>query len=100
MATLREQLGLVLGWLQQHPQQSYGEQCARELELFIRQIMGGERVYVPPPGSRKDGERAEAIREAAKRLPTGMVCERFGVSRQYVQRLSKTQKSNQSGPIS
>jgi hypothetical protein len=46
-------------------------------------------VYIPPAGSRKDPDRAAAIRQAAARLPTGVVCERFGVRRQYVARITK-----------
>lgn len=61
-----------------------GEQCARELEIMIRQSWANERVHIPPPDSRKDNERAERIREAAKRLPTGVVAQRFGVHRSTV----------------
>lgn len=90
MPRLNDQLSMIMQFLKgKYPEVSFGEQCARELETMIRQSMGGEKIYVPPPGSRKDGERAEAIREAAKRLPTCVVRERFGVSRQYVQRLTK-----------
>lgn len=63
---------------------SIGEQCAREMEAEIRRRWPAERVYISPPDSRKDPARAEAIRQAAKRLPTGVVAERFGVSRQLV----------------
>jgi hypothetical protein len=54
-----------------------------------RSVFGGDKIYFPPPGSRKDPERAEAIREAAKRLPTGVVVQRFGVHRSYVYKVSK-----------
>jgi hypothetical protein len=49
-----------------------------------RSVFGGDKIYFPPPNSRKDPERADAIRKAAARLPTGVVCQRFGVSRQLV----------------
>jgi len=49
-----------------------------------RTAFGGDKIYFPPAGSRKDSERADAIRKAAARLPTGVVCQRFGVSRQLV----------------
>jgi len=49
-----------------------------------RCVFGGDKIYFPPPGSRKDPDRAEAIRQAAAKLPTGVVCQRFGVSRQLV----------------
>lgn len=54
-----------------------------------RRSFGGDKIYFPPPGSHKDPERAEAIRKAAKALPTGIVVQRFGVSRQYIQRITK-----------
>lgn len=84
MPTLREQLDLIIDWLQHNPRESYGQECARELELMIRKRWPAERVYIIPPQSRKDPARSEAIRQAAKRLPTGVVKERFGVSRQLV----------------
>jgi len=49
-----------------------------------RREFGGERMHWPPPESRKDPQRAEAIRQAAARLPTGVVTQRLGVSRQVV----------------
>jgi hypothetical protein len=85
MASLRDELEIIMEWLNaKHPQASFGEQCARELELVIRQRLGGDRIYVTPPDSRKDPSRAEAIRSAASRLPTGVVSQRLGVSRQLI----------------
>lgn len=55
----------------------------------MKQTWGGEKVYIPPPGSRKDPDRAEAIRRAAKTLPTGIVVQRFGVHRSYVYKITK-----------
>lgn len=55
----------------------------------MRRSFGGDKIYIPPPDSRKDGARADAIRAAAKRLPTGITAERFGVSRSYVHRVLK-----------
>ena len=54
-----------------------------------REIFGGGTIYWPPPGSRKDPARCEAIKKAARLLPTGVVASRFGVSRQYVYKVSK-----------
>jgi len=65
------------------------EQGARELEAEIRRAFPAERVYIPPADSRKDPGRAEAIRQAAKRLPTGVVAERFGVKVSWVHRVVK-----------
>ena len=55
----------------------------------IRREHPGERAYIVPILSRKDPARAEAIRQAAKRLPTGVVTERFGVHRTTVYRMTK-----------
>lgn len=85
MPSLTEQIRKILECLNgQYPDVSFGEQCARELEQVIRQSWGGERVYIPPPNSRVNSHRGAAIAEAAKKLPTGVVRERFGVSRQLV----------------
>jgi len=62
------------------------------VEMIItesRRSFGGDKIYFPPPGSRKDPGRAEAIREAAKKLPTGVVTQRFGVHRSYVYKVTK-----------
>jgi uncharacterized protein (DUF2267 family) len=89
MPSLREQMCAVVRYLREHPPESYGEQCARELEIMIRQTWANERIHIPPPDSRKDPARADRIREAAKRLPTGVVAQRFGVHRATVNRIIK-----------
>ncbi|MCU0810130.1 MAG: helix-turn-helix domain-containing protein [Thiobacillaceae bacterium] len=89
MPTLREILVVICRHAEAHHDGSIGEQCAREWEAMIRKSWPGERVYIAPPDSRRDPERAEKIREAAKRLPTGVTAERFGVSRSYVHRILK-----------
>ena len=61
-------------------------------EKAIREQFGGLRVYVPPPDSRKDGTRAQRIRELSKRLPVSMVAERLSVSRQYVYQVIRRPK--------
>lgn len=58
-------------------------------ELEIRKRWPGERVYISPADSRKDPSRTEAIRQSAKRLPVGVVAQKFGVSRQWVYRVTK-----------
>lgn len=63
-----------------------------KVEMIIaesRRSFGGDRIYFPPPGSRIDPSRAEAIRKAAKTLPTGIVVQRFGVHRSYVYKITK-----------
>ena len=61
-----------------------------QIESFEREVRirwGSERVYLPPIDSRKDPARAEHARELAKRLPTGIVAQRTGLSVGYVRRL-------------
>ena len=89
MPSLRDMLDLVCRLAEQQHGVSIGEQCARDLEVMIRKTWPSERVYIAPPDSRKDPARAAAIRQAAKRLPTGVVAERFGVSKSWVHRTSK-----------
>jgi hypothetical protein len=83
MPTLRDLMTLVCRHAEARGL-SFGEQCARDLEQLIRRELGGERIYVQPANSRKDPARAEAIRAAARTLPTGVVSERYGVSRQLI----------------
>lgn len=71
---------------------SFGEECAREIETAIRKQWAGERVYIPPADSRQSVGRTEAIRQAAARLPTRVVAERFGVSRQWVHQVIRRPK--------
>ena len=59
-------------------------------EKAIREQFGGLRVYVPPPGSPKDGTKAARIKELSKRLPVKVVAERAGCSRaKRIKELSK-----------
>ena len=88
MPTLRDLMTLVCRHAESRGL-SFGQECARDLEMLIRREMAGERVYIPPADSRKDPAKAEAIRQAAARLPTGVVAQRFGVSRSYAARILK-----------
>lgn len=83
MASLKQIIDLIRVQQEQRGI-SVGEQCAREWEQMIRKSWPGERVYIAPCDSRKDPARAEAIRQAAARLPTGVVTQRLGVSRQLI----------------
>lgn len=67
----------------------FTDDLARELERQVQSRFPGERVYIAPSGRRNDPERAARIADLARRLPTGVVAERVGVSRQYVHRLVK-----------
>ena len=88
MPTLREILAFCCRVAEQGGH-SFSEDLAGELERQLRRQYPAERVYIPPADSRKDPARAEAIRQAAKRLPTGVVTERFGVHRTTVYRAIK-----------
>ena len=89
MPSLRDMLDLVCRLAEQQHGVSIGEQCARDLEVMIRKTWPSERVYIAPPDSRKDPARADAMRRAAARLPTGVAAERFGVSKQYIHKIIK-----------
>lgn len=61
-----------------------------EVTAELRETWSGQRVYIPPPNSRKDAARAEQIRRAAARLPTGVVASTFNVSESYVRKVWKS----------
>jgi hypothetical protein len=54
-----------------------------EIERAIMQAHPGERIYIPKANA---GQKSDII-DAAKRLPSAVVAERFGVSRSWVNRL-------------
>lgn len=83
MPSLREVLGFIA------EQTALEPECVERLEMAIRRQWPGERVYCPPPDSRKDPRRTERAREMARRLPTGVVAERLGVSTSYARRLAR-----------
>jgi len=67
----------------------FTDDFCRQIERQVQGRFPGERVYVAPSGRRNDPERAQRIVEAARRLPTSIVAERFGISRSYVHRVRK-----------
>jgi hypothetical protein len=69
--------------------ESFSDHLAIEIERQVRQRWPGERIYLMPGDSRKDPARAERIAAAARLLPTGVVSERFGISRKRVYQLQK-----------
>ena len=89
--TLRELMRFVCDCAQQAGY-SVPDEFTDELSRQVRHAYPAERVYIPPPRSRKDPERAEAIQSAARELPTGVISERFGVSRSYVHRVIKKRR--------
>ena len=88
MATLREIMRFMCDCAADAGH-SFTDDVALQLEQQLRHQYGGDRVYIPPAGSRQDPDRKEKIRAEIKRLPTGVVAARFGVSRQYVGRLAR-----------
>lgn len=54
----------------------------------VRREFCGQKIYVAAP----DSSKKAMVIEAAKRLPTGVVVERCGVSRQYVHKLTRRRK--------
>lgn len=91
MATLREVIEFVVEVARQRNRELPQDLLA-EIEREIQMRFSADRIYVPPPNSRKDPARTEAIREAARKLPTRVVAERFGVSRQWVGQVVKGRK--------
>ena len=91
MPTLKEMLQLIC---QASAERGipFGDQCALEMEVIIRKTWPAERVYIAPATSQKSAGRADAIRKAAERLPTGVVAERYGVTRRYVGMLVQKRK--------
>ena len=83
MPTLREMIDLMER-LAAESGESLTEQFTISLEREITRRWSGSEIYVPQADSRKDRVRGEAIAAAARKLPRGIVCERFGVSRQLV----------------
>lgn len=84
MARLNEQVALIVQWMRaRHPEVSFGDQCAQEMENMIRRAMPGERIYV----AAVDASKKQQIAAAARFLPTGVVAERFGVSSTWVRRV-------------
>lgn len=88
MPTLREMIDFMRQ-VAETTGREFSTDFAIELEKQLQQRYPEERIYVPHPNSRKSPARAEAIRAAAKRLPTGVVAQRFGVSRQWVGQATK-----------
>lgn len=64
---------------------SFTEECAQQIERQIIRAHQGEKVYIPHP----DMSLKKDLAEAAKRLPTGIVASRYGVSRSWVHRVIK-----------
>jgi DNA-binding transcriptional regulator LsrR (DeoR family) len=84
--SLHEALRLVAEVAEQHGIR-IADEILVDLEKVVRQAWPGQRVHIPPNDSRKDPARAEAIRRAAASLPTGVVAERYGISRAGVWRV-------------
>lgn len=83
MPTLRELMKFVREISSQEGL-SFTDEFSVLIESQIRQKWPGERIYVMPNNSQRNPERAAAIVAAASRLPTGIVSERLGVSRQLI----------------
>ena len=49
----------------------------------------GDRIHIPPAGSKKDPRRKAEIIDALRRLPPLVVAERYGIHPSYAYRLNK-----------
>lgn len=83
MATLREIMKFMCDCAA-NSGHSFPADVLSQIEKQLRVNYGGDRVYIPPSNSRKDPARGEAIRQAARTMPRGVVVARFGISRQLV----------------
>jgi hypothetical protein len=88
LATLREMLDFMVRCATESGH-GFSEDLAGELEKQIRRQYPAERIYVPPADSRKDTARQQRIIQDAKKLPTGVVAARHGVSRSWALRVTK-----------
>lgn len=70
----------------------FTDDLTRELERQVQGRWAGERIYIAPSGRHNDGQRAARITDLSRRLPTGVVAERLGVSRQYVHKVLRARK--------
>ena len=86
MPSLTEVLDLV------REQTGLSASAIEGLEQEIRRTWPGERVYLAPANSRKDPRRAEQIRQASRKLPVGIVAQRYQVSRSYVYQVLKKKR--------
>lgn len=87
MATLNDLIECMCRFAEANERELSKDFCT-ELKVHLQKAMPGEKVYIPAP----DTSKKTQIAEAAKRLPTGVVVERFGVSRQYVHKVIKRRK--------
>lgn len=84
MPTLREVMQFLCDCAAQSGQ-GFSDDLARQLEQQLIRQFQGEKVYIPRP----DMSQKARIAEAARHLPTGVVAQRFGVSRSWVHRVVK-----------
>jgi hypothetical protein len=84
LATLREMLDFMCRCAAESGH-GFSEDLAGELEKQIRRKYSGDKIYIPAPSTAKK----QAIKEAARRLPASVIVSRYGVSRQWVNRIIK-----------
>ena len=53
----------------------------------VRKAWPQEKLYITPVDSKKSATRKKKIAEAVKLLPISVVAERYGVTRQWVQKV-------------
>jgi hypothetical protein len=64
-----------------------------DLSLKLRREFSRQRVYVPPPDSRKDPARTQALRDSVSRLPTGVAAAKHGVSTSWARQVANKRKN-------
>jgi DNA-binding transcriptional regulator LsrR (DeoR family) len=88
MPTLREMIDFIRDCAETSGR-TFSEDFAETIERQIQARYPAERVYIPPADSRKNGRLADKVADAGRTLPTGIIAERFGISRRHAARLCK-----------
>lgn len=65
------------------------DQVWLSVTIEVRREFARQRIYVPPPDSRKDPARTAALRQAVRRLPTGVAASQHGVSMDWARKIAK-----------
>lgn len=83
MATLKELQAIMLNI------PGVSAETVTMIIVEMQRSLPGEKLYIPAP----DTSKKQQIVEAAKKMPTGIVAQRYGVTQSYVCRAIKRRKN-------